>query len=313
MTETAAIPLPLPALMDDWQRHLRAANKAPLTIRSYLQIGGAFASWLTRTGGSHDARDVGRVDVETYLIEVRESTSAANSAKHFRTLQQLFRWLVDVEGELPVSPMARIERPTVPVKPVPVIPDDLIARLLKACVGADFAARRDTAIIRLLLDTGMRCGELAGLTVEGCDELGRPTGLDWRYEVAHVIGKGDKTRACPFGAKTANALRRYLRGRAQHPHAGVAALWVGRFGALTESGIAQMLERRCGQACIDRTNPHRYRHTAAHQWLLAGGQETDLMRLMGWSSREMVARYGASAADERARQAHQRLSLGDRI
>jgi site-specific recombinase XerD len=313
MTKTAAIPLPLPALMDDWQRHLRAENKAPLTIKSYLQVGGAFALWLAGRGRSTDARDVEPADVENYLIEVRENTSAANAAKHFRTLQQLFRWLIDAEGELLVSPMAKLDPPAVPVKPVPVIPDDIIARLLKACAGRDFPARRDTAIIRLLLDTGMRCGELAGLTVDGRDELDRPTGLDWRYEVAHVIGKGDRTRACPFGAKTGDVLRRYLRARAQHPHAQEPGLWLGRLGVLTESGIAQMLERRCAEACVDRTNPHRWRHTAAHQWLLAGGQEVDLMRLMGWSSREMVARYGASAADERARQAHQRLSLGDRI
>lgn len=36
------------------------------------------------------------------------------------------------------------------------------------------------------------------------------------------------------------------------------------------------------------------------------------MRLNGWRSREMVARYGASAAGERAREAHRQAALGDR-
>jgi hypothetical protein len=54
-------------------------------------------------------------------------------------------------------------------------------------------------------------------------------------------------------------------------------------------------------------------HTFAHRWLSAGGGETDLTRLAGWRSRSMVGRYGASAADERTRNAHKRLGLGDKL
>jgi integrase len=74
-----------------------------------------------------------------------------------------------------------------------------------------------------------------------------------------------------------------------------------------------MLERRALDAGIPHLHPHRFRHTFAHLWLAEGGQETDLMRLAGWRSREMVGRYAASAADQRAREAHQQMGIGDRL
>jgi integrase len=82
---------------------------------------------------------------------------------------------------------------------------------------------------------------------------------------------------------------------------------------MTESGVRQMLERRCRGAGIPPVHPHLFRQTFAHDWLATDGQEHDLVCLAGWWSREMLGRYAASAADGRARDGHRLKTRGDRL
>jgi len=121
------------------------------------------------------------------------------------------------EGELEVAPTDGIEIASSPDKPVPILSDEEIAALLKTCAGPRgqpgvfdrmvFLGHRDEVVLRLLLDTGVRVSELCGLELTDVDEL------------AYVTGKGYRPRVVPFGAKTAQAVDRYLRVRALHPHA----------------------------------------------------------------------------------------------
>jgi len=282
----------------DFARSLRARNRSPKTIESYLVSAGQLAA--TRPGT--DVATLSRRDVEDYLADVLSRLSASTAATRYRGLQQLYKWCLE-EELIESSPMAGMRPPTIPEKPVPVLADDAIRALLKACDGKDMQARRDTAIIRLFLEPGgLRLSELTGLSVDDVD-------LD--SDVVLVLGKGRRPRAVPFGAKTGSALTRYLRMR---PAAGATALWLGpRATPMTTSGVGQMLERRAHQAGLGHIHPHQLRHTAASRWLAAGGSEGDAMRLFGWRSREMLARYGASAADDRARDSARRLALGDKL
>jgi len=161
-------------------------------------------------------------------------------------------------------------------------------------------------MIRLLIDCGLRVSELTGIDLKH---------LDLDTGTVQVTGKGSRVRAAYFGSKTAVALDRYLRARRGHRYACDPALLLGERGRLTTDGVRERLKVRAVMAGLDpaEIHPHRFRHTNAHDFLLAGGQERDLKRLMGWRSDTMLERYGASAADHRAREAAKRLRRGDRI
>jgi integrase len=82
---------------------------------------------------------------------------------------------------------------------------------------------------------------------------------------------------------------------------------------MSTDGVRERLKVRGAMAGITDLHPHRFRHTFAHDYLMAGGQERDLKRLAGWTSDVMLERYGASAADARAKAAAQRMRRGDRV
>lgn len=297
-------------LIRDWSRALRAENKSPRTISIYTSAARQLGSWAADLAQPPAPGDVDHRVVRDFIAHRVETTSPGNANTEYRALQQWFKFLVN-EDEMDQHPMANMKPPHVPEQPVPVVPDDLLKRILATCEGKDFISRRDTALIRLIFDTGARLSEVANLTVDDVD-LGT--------DVIHVVGKGRKARAVPFSPKTGQAISRYLRVRAKHKHAENARLWLGDRNRppVGSNGVLLMLRRRGDAIGIKgelgrNLHAHLGRHAAAHHWQAAGGSEGDLMLVMGWSSPQMPRRYGKSAATERAHAAARKLRLGDRI
>jgi len=234
---------------------------------------------------------ISREHVEAFIADQLARWRSKTAQVRYGGLRQFFRWALE-EGEITTSPMANMRPPSVPEVPVPVVSDEHLERSVKATDGPGFEQRRDAAIIRVLFDCGIRLGELTSLQVDD---------VDFDVEVVVVVGKGSRTRSVPFSPKTGQAIDRYLRVRKGHAHVAPPDLWLGAKGPLQTSGVAQMIRRRCADAGIEPLHPHQLRHTAAHNWLGMGGNEGDAMRVCGWRSAQMLNRYGAGAADERAR------------
>jgi integrase len=306
---------------------LRADGKSEKTLDTYSEAADQFIGFLTDPPPLPEevaelldtARpvigppDITPTHLRAFMGHLLEGHRPSTVNNRYRGLQQWFRWMAD-EDEIDYSPFAKLRPPTVPETPVPVVPVEQIRAVLATCRGRTFVNLRDEAIVRLFCDTGIRVSEMAGLLKDAGDDQRVPH-VDLEQQMVWVLGKGRRFRGVPFGPKTGLAVDRYIRERRKHKLAFRPELWLGEklVGPLTVSGIEQMIRRRCKLAGVPHVHPHQYRHTWAHQHRKSGGDRGDLKRLGGWKSDQMVDRYGASAADERARQDYLKRSFGDQI
>jgi site-specific recombinase XerD len=305
----------LTAFITSWQLALEAAAKSARTVRSYLDSVRAFHAFLAKQGMPSDIERVDAEHVRAFLLAEEQRTSAASAAVHFRNLRVFFGWLAREEERSSPNPMDRVEGPKVSKKAKSFFTDDELTRLLKTCQGSSFVDRRDTALLRVLIDTGLRVSGLAGLRYDPDEESRNDVFLTQRRLRIRLKG-GDETWV-PIGKKSAAAVDRYIRSRASHSQAGSPWLWLGAQGHntahMTDSGIRDMVGRRGEQAGIQNVHPHRFRRSFADNWLAAGGSTDDLMHITGWKTYDMVREYTEARGIARAHDAHARLSPGDRI
>jgi site-specific recombinase XerD len=294
-------PSELAELLPSWLLSLRAQQRSPKTIQTYGEGVRAFLLWCDQTGTQPELT---RRTVTRFTADILDRGASPNTAcARHQALKRFSAWLAS-EGEIDEDHLVGLLQPKVADKVTdPLTATDLQA-MFKACHGKGFANRRDEAMLRLMAETGMRAGECMALTV---------TDIDLTRGVATIQrGKGGQGRIVPFGASTAAALDRYLRTRRSHPLAAAPQLWLGdRSKTFGYTGMYRALGNRAKQAGVLRFHPHLLRHTAATRWLSAGGTEGGLMAVAGWKRREMLDRYVAATAAERAAVEARGLNLGE--
>jgi integrase len=283
------------------------------TLANYLDTLVTFGRFLAgqeSRGEAPPLEEIVKEDFAAFISDVKVRTSASTAGMRYRGLSAVFGWLARPgDGEepfLPSNPVKALRHPKVDEDPVRVLEVDDVLRLLATCRGDGFENRRDGAIIRFMFDTRCRRGEVASMRTDR-------ESLDLREGEALVTGKTGP-RPVAFGPTTAAHIQRYLRLRVRHPRAAEPWLWLGRYGPLGGSGVYQALSRRFDDAGIEaRKKAHVFRHSFSHHFRMEGGSDIDLMVLNGWTSTAMASRYGKSAAQARAREAHRRYSPGERL
>ncbi len=294
-------PPPLADLLPSWELALRAERKSPQTLKSYGDGVRRFLAWCAAEGVPPV---LDRRTVSAFIAALLDAGAEPATARARQlALRRFSGWLVE-EGELDTDQLLGLKPPKLDVKHTARLTDDQLRALVAACSGRELRDRRDEAIVRFMLETGARAGEVVALQVGD---------IDLRAGTAIVRrGKGGKSRSVPFGPEVSLALDRYLRSRRSHRLGDTDALWLGDRGkAFSYYALHATLAQRAAKAGIPDFHPHLLRHTAAQRWLDRGGSESSLMAVAGWTRPDMLMRYTKATAAARAAEESRRLNLGE--
>ncbi|MEU0569310.1 tyrosine-type recombinase/integrase [Nonomuraea sp. NPDC005983] len=274
----------------------------------YTRVAHQFVDVLGAKQLPDDAETVTADEIRAFLVHEQKRAGLPTAKAAHAYLGVWFAWLIAGEERTTFSPVLKTDKPRLPQKASKYLTLDEVAALLDVCKGSNFVARRDAAIIRVLIDNGLRVSGLAGLRLDNVDLRGRRL---------KIVLKGGDEHWAPIGDRTVQAIDRYLRARAQHARADSPWLFLGTKSrtrpGLTDAGIQAMLKRRGEQAGVEGVHPHRFRGTSAHQLLAAGASPDDVRRILGWKSEAMLRHYTEELGYERARAAHAQFSPGDRL
>jgi integrase/recombinase XerD len=297
----------LRTVIAEYRDALRVAGRSPRTIRWYGDLLEEFVRFVERDGGPASLDDLRPAVVRRWLLAAQASRSVplapASLAGRVRTVRAFGSW-VTREFELPASPLAGLPVPRVPQVLVASLREDDLRALLRA-TETSAHPERDRAIVLLLLDTGLRLAEAAGLRVGDVDLVeGRAT----------VMGKGARQRMVPIGRRTRQALRRILAPRGQ-VETGDPLFLATDGGALTAHGFQQVFRRLARRERLSvRCSPHVLRHTFARSFLRNGGDVFSLQRILGHSPRSLqVTRRYLDLDDDDLRAVHRSVSPVDRL
>lgn len=263
--------------------YLERCHLSPNTTRAYRRQCRAFVAWLGRAEVDHPDAFVDRVGAEAavagwkrQLLAQRRAPATINQAlAAVSLLYEQVQLRVDIGR-------ARVEQPGEP---------DALSPTEQGRVERAAARRssRDHAIIAVFLYAGARVEESERLALVDL-------ALSKRAGQLRLHGKGDQVRTVPLPAKARKALSGWLHERGSDP----GPLWSGQRGALTSSGITQVVLAVGDDAGLPGLRPHRLRHTYATRLRQGDADQAVIQGLLGHTDPATTARYFRAGHAEKA-------------
>lgn len=265
----------------------RKGDLSPKTVRLYRHLLGKLNVHL----GDPDISAV----TSNNLIEFTSSLSSSELSayaqdNYYKAIRSFWKWAVETLNVNPIH--LDLRAPVINFQPIVPFSKSDIKRLLTGCESVTRTCRtsrkpytqsrpamlRDKALICLLLDTGLRIGEMSRLTLADV------------YMDANVLrvipyynGKKSRPREVPFGRISKRWLWQYISSAKPPENEPL-------FG-LTVTGMTRVFARLQERTGVQDVHAHRFRHTFAIEYLRNGGDVFSLQYILGHSDLTMCRRY----------------------
>ena len=229
--------------------------------------------------------DVNSIDLallRKYYLKLADSRkNTVTIQTYVRSLRAFLNWLYNSEY-IETDLCKKFKLPKARKNVIDVLTDEEIARIYAVYGGDDLLSLRNRVIISLMLDAGLRLGEV--VTAERAK-------LHLEERCLIVTGKGNKQRAVAFGNTTQQHLREYLEKCPKVDPLIIKVSGKDAFKQVTHTTVKQMFRDLKTVSEIPRLHPHLLRHTFATRYLENGGNIYSLQFLLGHSSLEIVKNY----------------------
>lgn len=219
--------------------------------------------------------EMGAYDVRFFLAMELNRGLKQTSVENLRAnISAFFQWMTD-EEVIPKNPISKIKPGKCPIEVKKPFSDIELDALRSAC-----GTTRERAIVEMLISTGVRVSELAGMEVQDIN-----TGT----MAVHVVhGKGAKER---MTYTTPVALKHLLAYLNERPEETTALFCNEKHGILNPGGIRVILNRIADRAGVENVHPHRFRRTFATKLAKRGMDIQEIQRLLGHNSLNTTMKY----------------------
>ncbi len=271
--------------------HLEVEGKSPHTTLWYRRRLTLFIAFA----GDKPASQLALDDGEGFILFLSKRGKYPDHPKHQQeddpmsraTLRNYVRAIrgfatyLDAEGITDSNVFKALKLPKDDSRVIEILADAEIVALYDQIRPSSQVGSRLFLIVTLLLDTGMRVGELAGIKLDD---------IDYQRTRIKVTGKGRKQRFVPFGSTTAKALLRYINH--YRPASWSDQLLLNLDGEpMTIQAIMQAVKRLGNKAGVPRLHAHLCRHTFAVKWLRSKGDLFTLQMVLGHEDLSVTRMY----------------------
>lgn len=279
----------LSILMQHFEVHNKTEGKSPRTVGWYNEVLNMFLKWLREEGISTELKSLGETEVRQFILYIQSkpgvhgAMSTYSVANRVRALKGFFSWL-HLKGYTNEYLLKDIKEPKTKEQVIEPLTTDEIDRVFSAINPNTTLGARNTAIVCLMLDSGLRLSEVSQL---------KEHDVHFEDRYVKILGKGNKERIVAFGVSCQRALLHYYHHfRVAPAHSNVDTFLLTIDGHPMDSdAISSMMDRLAVSSGVRRLHCHLWRHTYATQFLLNGGDVFLLKQNLGHTTLVMVQNY----------------------